>query len=90
MVEHAEHGELQGWATEKAEGSWVVALLNRGAATAEMSINPRRDLSQPWNSYRLRDLWAHKDHGPYDIPYSVEVMSHEAKVLRLFPVEVGS
>jgi len=37
----------------------------------------------------VRDLWTHKDRGPYDIPYSVEVTSHEAKVLRLWPVEVG-
>jgi len=88
--EQGERGELQVWAKEMADGSWVVALLNRGAATAEMNINPRRDLSQPWNTYRLRDLWSHKDHGPYDIPYSVEVMSHEAKLLRLYPVEVGS
>jgi alpha-galactosidase len=88
--EQGEHGELQVWAKEMADGSWVVALLNRGAATAEMNVNPRRDLSLPWNRYRVRDLWAHKDRGPYDIPYSVEVMSHEAKVLRLYPVEVGT
>ena len=88
--EQGAHGELQVWAKEMADGSWVVALLNRGAATAEMNVNPRRDLSQPWNTYRVRDLWAHKDHGPYDIPYSVEVMSHEAKILRLYPLEVGS
>lgn len=88
--EQGEHGELQVWAKEMADGSWVVALLNRGAATAEMNVNPRRDLSLPWNRYRVRDLWAHKDRGPYDIPYGVEVMSHEAKLLRLYPVEVGT
>jgi alpha-galactosidase len=87
--EQGANGELQVWAKEMADGSWVVALLNRGAATAEMNVNPRRDLSLPWDRYRVRDLWAHKDRGPYDIPYTVEVMSHEAKVLRLWPVEVG-
>ncbi len=88
--EQGEHGELQVWAKEMADGSWVVALLNRSTATAEMNVNPRRDLSLPWNRYRVRDLWVHKDRGPYDIPYTVEVMSHEAKVLRLWPVEIGS
>ncbi len=88
--EQGEHGELQVWAKEMADGSWVVALLNRGAATAEMNVSPRRDLSLPWNKYRVRDLWAHKDRGPYDIPFTVEVMSHEAKVVRLYPVEVGT
>jgi alpha-galactosidase len=88
--EQGEHGELQVWAKEMADGSWVVALLNRGTATAEMNVNPRRDLALPWNKYRVRDLWSHRDRGPYDIAYTVEVMSHEAKVLRLFPVDVGS
>jgi alpha-galactosidase len=88
--EQGANGELQVWAKEMADGSWVVALLNRGTATAEMNVNPRRDLSLPWNSYRVRDLWTHKDRGPYDIPYTVEVMSHEAKVLRLYPVETGT
>ncbi|MDP9124445.1 MAG: glycoside hydrolase family 27 protein [Pseudomonadota bacterium] len=87
--EQGEHGELQVWAKEMADGSWVVALLNRSTATAEMNVNPRRDLSLPWNKYRVRDLWTHQDRGPYDIPYTVEVMSHEAKVLRLWPVEIG-
>ncbi|MEO5689071.1 MAG: glycoside hydrolase family 27 protein [Burkholderiaceae bacterium] len=87
--EQGEHGELQVWAKEMADGSWVVALLNRSSATAEMNVNPRRDLAQPWNKYRVRDLWSHQERGPYDIPYTVEVMSHEARVLRLFPVEIG-
>jgi alpha-galactosidase len=89
VAEQGAQGELQVWAKEMADGSWVVALLNRGTATAEMNVSPRRDLSLPWNSYRVRDLWSHTDHGPYDIGYTTEVMSHEARVLRLFPVEVG-
>jgi alpha-galactosidase len=81
-------GSLQVWSKEMADGSVVVALLNRGAATADMTVSPRRDLGEPWVRYRVRDLWKHQDAGPYDIPYTTEVMSHEAKLLRLFPLEV--
>ncbi|KAE8449702.1 hypothetical protein EG329_007477 [Mollisiaceae sp. DMI_Dod_QoI] len=77
-------GNLQVYGRQLADGSYAVALLNRGPVTAEMSISPRRDLTVPWDRYRLRDLWKHKEHGCYDIPYTVEVMPHEAKILRLW------
>jgi alpha-galactosidase len=80
-------GTLQVWSKEMADGSIVVALLNRGAATADMTVSPRRDLTVPWDRYRVRDLWKHQDLGPYDIPFTTEVMSHEAKILRLYKVE---
>ena len=86
----SENGDLQVWAKEMADGSVVVALLNRGAATADMTVSPRRDLTVPWDKYRVRDLWKHKDLGPYDIPFTTEVMSHEARILRLYPLEVKS
>lgn len=82
-------GTLQAYAKEMSDGSFAVALLNRGSSTAEMSVSPRRDLTVPWNTYRLRDVWKHKDHGPYDITYTTEVMSHEAKILRMYPITTG-
>jgi hypothetical protein len=30
--------------------------------------------------YSVRDLWQHRDLGAYDIPFTAEVQSHEAKV----------
>jgi alpha-galactosidase len=82
------NAELQVYAKEMADGSIAVALLNRGAATADMTVSPRRDLAVPWLRYRARDLWKHQDLGPYDMPFTTEVMSHEARVLRLWPLEV--
>lgn len=82
------NGELQVYAKEMADGSIAVALLNRGAATADMTVSPRRDLAVPWLRYRARDLWKHKDLGPYDMPFTTEVMSHEARVLRFWPLDV--
>ncbi|CAG8980971.1 hypothetical protein HYALB_00012303 [Hymenoscyphus albidus] len=88
--EPGDGGTLQVYAKEMSDGSYAVALLNRGSSTAEMSVSPRRDLTIDWDTYRLRDLWKHEDHGPYDITYTTEVMSHEAKVLRLYPITNGS
>jgi alpha-galactosidase len=73
-------GDLQIFAKELANGDWAVLLLNRGAATADMSFSPRRDLAVPMDSYRVRDVWQHRNLGTYDIPFTTEVQSHEAKV----------
>jgi alpha-galactosidase len=80
-------GALQVYAKEMADGSVAVALLNRGSATADMTVSPRRDLGLPWSRYRARDLWKHQDLGPYDIPFTTEVIGHEARVLRFWPVD---
>lgn len=84
-----EDEDLQVYAKEMSDGSYAVALLNRGSSTSEMSISPRRDLTMTWDKYRLRDLWKHKE-GMYDVPYTVEVMPHEAKVLRLWQVQANA
>ncbi|TGO68423.1 hypothetical protein BOTNAR_0025g00550 [Botryotinia narcissicola] len=79
-------GDLQVYAKELADGSYAIALLNRGTFTAEMSFSPRRDILMTWDHYRIRDLWKHKE-GLYDVPYIVEVMPHEAKILRVWEVQ---
>lgn len=76
-------GELQVFAKELADGSHAVLLLNRGAVTAEMTFSPRRDLQAPMDRYSVRDLWQHRDLGSYDIPFTAEVQSHEARVFRI-------
>jgi alpha-galactosidase len=76
-------GDLEVFARELADGSHAVLLLNRGAATAEMSFSPRRDMQVPMNRYSVRDLWQHRDMGVYDVPVTVEVQSHEARVFRI-------
>ncbi|KAH6716597.1 glycoside hydrolase superfamily [Leptodontidium sp. MPI-SDFR-AT-0119] len=84
-----EDEDLQVYAKEMSDGSYAVALLNRGSFTAEMSVSPRRDLAMEWDTFRVRDLWKHKE-GMYDVPYTVEVMPHEAKVLRLWEVPANA
>ena len=74
------------YAKTLADESMAVMLLNRGGATSEITVDMRRDLTVPWDVYRLRDLWKGVDKGPYDIPFTVEVRAHEAKVYRVWKV----
>jgi len=76
-------GDLEVYAKELHDGSQAVLLLNRGAATADMTFSPRRDLQAPMDRYSVRDLWQHLDLGAYDIPFTAEVQSHEARVYRI-------
>lgn len=76
-------GDLEVFAKELADGSHAVLLLNRGAATATMTFSPRADLQAPMDRYSIRDLWSHRDLGTYDIPFTTEVQSHEARVFRI-------
>lgn len=82
-------GETEIYAKEMEDESIAIALLNRGSATADITMSPRRDLTVPFDVYRLRDLWKHKDLGPYDIPFTVEVRPHEAKMYRMYAVQTG-
>jgi alpha-galactosidase len=42
---------LQVYARSMVDGSYAVALLNRGTETAEMSVSPPRDLEEDWAQY---------------------------------------
>jgi alpha-galactosidase len=76
-------GDLEVFARELADGSHAVLLLNRGAETAEITFSPRADMQVPMDSYSVRDLWQHRDMGTYEIPFTAEVQSHEARVFRI-------
>lgn len=89
-VGNQDGGNLQVYAKAMEDGSYAVALLNRGGVTADMSISPQRDLTVAWDKYTVRDVWKHETTGPYDTPYMVEVIGHEAKILRLYEVVPNS
>ncbi|KAK5046822.1 hypothetical protein LTR84_007176 [Exophiala bonariae] len=80
-------GNVQVYAKELNDSSWGIALLNRGSETADITFSPRRDLIITWDRYFLRDLWKSEgnesDFTLYNIPFTTEVMPHEAKVYRI-------
>ena len=83
----SDDGEVQIYAKELKDGGYGIALLNRGHSTADITFSPRKHIALEWDRYHIRDLWKHKDLGPYDIPYTVEVMPHEAKVYKIWQLE---
>ncbi|MEB7588422.1 glycoside hydrolase family 27 protein [Serratia rubidaea] len=78
---YVSNGDLQIFAKPLADGSWAVALLNRSGQTATMTLNMQQDLNLPWKKTLVRDLWLHRDMGSFTDTYSVEVQSHETKML---------
>lgn len=78
-----DEGDLEIYAKELSDGSWALALLNRGGTTAEMSLNLQQDLGLKWDSVTIRDLWKHKNVSTEGNAYKAEVIGHEAKVLRI-------
>lgn len=82
----AEDNSTQIYARTLADESMAIALLNRGSETKSITVSMREHLTVGWDVYKLRDLWKKKDLGPYDIPFTTEVRSHEVKVYRAWKV----
>jgi alpha-galactosidase len=80
-----EDGDREVFAKPLADGSWGVALLNRGPAEAEMTVSWQQDLGLETAGASVRDLWAHHDLGPHPEGFSTTVASHEATMLRVTP-----
>ncbi|MEP1446614.1 MAG: glycoside hydrolase family 27 protein [Paraglaciecola sp.] len=76
-------GDLEIYAKPLSDGSWAVLLLNRGGTTAKMTLNWEKDLGLKWKNVNIRDLWKHKNVKRDEESYSVDVIGHEAKVLRI-------
>jgi alpha-galactosidase len=74
-------GETEVWAKPLEGGAWAVALFNRGAAPAKLSVK--------WSDLKLdgklkvRDLWAHADKQATAGGYEAEVPAHDVMLLRV-------
>jgi hypothetical protein len=64
----------------RAPGTRAVALFNRGAGSATVTAR-WADLGLAAGSATVRDLWQHKDLGPFQDAYGSEVASHAAVML---------
>jgi len=70
------------WVRQLAGGDWAVALLNTGAAPADLSI----DFPSMWvfeGKFAIRDLWDKKDVGQNDKVFTKHLASHDVALLRL-------
>jgi alpha-galactosidase len=78
-------GDLEVWSKQLADGGRAVALVNRGAGAAKMSV-AWKDIGYPDGvSASVRDLWAKKDVSKVKGEYSAEVPSHGVAMVTVKP-----
>jgi len=78
-------GNLEVWAKQLADGSRAVALLNRGATEAKISVS-WSDIGYPdYLPASVRDLWAMKDLGKSTGSFSASVASHGVVMVKIKP-----
>jgi alpha-galactosidase len=78
-------GDLEIWSKQLHDGSRAVALLNRGAATAKISV-AWSDIGYPDElTASVRDLWAEKDLQKQHGAFAAEVPSHGVIMVTVKP-----
>jgi alpha-galactosidase len=78
-------GDSEIWSKQMADGSRAVALLNRGAAPAEISV-AWKEIGYPSRlSASVRDLWQKKELGKKTGNFAATVPSHGVVLVRVTP-----
>jgi len=78
-------GDLEVWSKQLQDGGRAVALLNRGSATAKISV-AWTDIGYPDAvSANVQDLWTKKESSAVKGGYSAEVPSHGVVMVRVKP-----
>lgn len=84
----SDSGETEVWGGPLSNGSFVLALLNRGAANATVAA-PFSAYGVPGmgdaSVFCIRDLWMTTTIGTYTGSYSAAVPSHDIKIFKLTP-----
>ncbi|MGC3981491.1 MAG: glycoside hydrolase family 27 protein [Steroidobacteraceae bacterium] len=75
-------GDLDVWVKQLADGSRAVALLNRGATSANMGVS-WNELGLTDKKLSVRDLWQHKKRGKHKHQFSTEVAGHSVVVVKI-------
>jgi alpha-galactosidase len=76
-----DESEQEVWVKDMEDGSKTVALLNKAATPAEITVQ-WSDLGLK-GKHTVRDLWQRKDVGQFDKTYSATVVSHEVVLIRI-------
>jgi alpha-galactosidase len=76
-------GDLEVWKKPLADGSLVLALLNRGSSGAEIEIRAGEiGLLDSYDGV-VRDLWKQEDIADYAVSYSHMVLPHATELLKI-------
>jgi len=76
------------WAKAMEDGSTAIGLFNRSPVARTIDFD--WSVAGLAGRQTLRDLWAHKDFGAFDIEYGVTVPSHGAVLLLAVPVKLAA
>jgi alpha-galactosidase len=84
---------LEVWLKPLVNDQWALCVLNRGKTDKSFSLDwktfsvtdslSNRTLNTATASYKIRDLWQHKDLGETDKPLKVVVPTHDVLCLKL-------
>ncbi len=88
---------LEIWFKPLAKSEWAVCFLNRGAGAKDLTFSwqehkildthSKREFDCTQSAYTIRDLWVKKDLGKTNKAFVTRVASHDAKLLKLRPVQ---
>src|SRR5262245_45146697 len=78
----SQSGEQEIWTRQLAGGDVAVAMFNRGAAPASMTVQWTQ-IGVTRKPSRVRDVWAHSDVGVGASEYSTTVPAHGVAMLRV-------
>ena len=76
------YGDQQVWAKPLENGMKAVALLNRGASSADITVN-WTDIGLSLGDARVRDLWRRKNLGAYSDQITINTPSHGVSIIRV-------
>ena len=72
------------WIGQMPNGDWVIGLFNREETEQERGIDFVKELGlKKDGKYQVRDLWLHKELGGYSNTFSVKLLPHECRVIRI-------
>ena len=75
-------GNREIWLKTLSGGAKAVVLVNTGKTTASLALN-WSEIGLPPGVAQVRDLWAHKNLGPFTNSYSAQVPKHGCKFLKI-------
>ena len=78
----SQSGDQEIWTRQLANGDRAVAIFNRGAAAAEITVN-LADLGLSHAPAIVRDLWAHHDVVVSGVAYKLTISSHGVVMWRV-------
>lgn len=74
-------GDLEVWVSNQGNGTYYVALFNMNATVTNVQL--------PWSvagftgTVEVRDLWAHRDLGPYPLGFTTVLNGHASRLLKV-------